>query len=114
MATRTSSGIELTLHRGEDNEIGEDDGTQRDIRDQARRRCMQSLQSGLSGSRAWTQRDSREFLSENLSDRALSLVGIVNHEEQLREKNSNEGSRRLIETRRGIRKRKNNERRKCF
>src|SRR3989338_644189 len=84
MATRTSSGIELTLHRGEDNEIGEDDGTQRDIRDQARRRCMQSLQSGLSGSRAWTQRDSREFLSENLSDRALSLVGIVNHEEQLR------------------------------
>ena len=83
----TETPSHLKIYRGEEGDDGTDNvdnGTRRSIRDKARERCMRALESGLSGSRAWTQRDSREFRSENLSDRALSLVGIVTHEEQLR------------------------------
>lgn len=86
MTARVIDDRRLKAYRGEDEETddAQDSSMQQTLRDEARSRCMRALQSGLSGSRAWTQRDIREFLKDNLSDRALSLAGIVHHDDQLR------------------------------
>lgn len=64
------------------NEAEQSEQQQREMREDLRRRCMETLRMGLH-SRAWTELDFQQYYRECLSDHALEIVGKIKHEQKV-------------------------------